>query len=128
MGLPDKNIEEVDLVAPAGIQLLHWLDRADGDRSCERAEVKQHGLIPQAAQADSSAADPWQLEIRCDTAWRETSLFHGAPDIRQQMAGAEVREVVLADGEPLGQGDELPLRIVKTGCQCHRRSSSRGRS
>jgi hypothetical protein len=63
--LSDQDIDELHAIAPPGVQLPHWLDRANRDRSTVRAEAEEYGPVQVLAQAKRATADARQLEVRC---------------------------------------------------------------
>jgi hypothetical protein len=63
--LADDERQELDPVAPTGVELLERLDRADRERSGGGGEEEEDRLSPPAAQPQRAAVGAGQVELRC---------------------------------------------------------------
>jgi hypothetical protein len=72
--LADEDVDELDAVAPAGVQLLQGLDRAGGRRSGVGAEVEQDRPAAPVGEAERAAAGSRQREIGCRLARQDAAV------------------------------------------------------
>jgi hypothetical protein len=102
MSLPHEDVDEVDAIAEALVQLLERLDRADGDRSTVGAEAQQHGPVEVLREAPRGAADLGQFEVGREDARLHADARDGFRSIGEEMCRAEMRVVVLVGSHAHG--------------------------
>lgn len=99
MPLADQYVDELHLGAPADVQLLQWLDRADIDGSTVGSEVQQRRLTSMFAETPARTVRCRQFEVGCQLSRLHAPELPGANCISCKMAGAKVFKVVRTAGE-----------------------------